>query len=223
VVDVDLSPPPSLELPLWRSLLLNIADRISPERLPALELTSTPVDSGMLFGDRLALPWYRTVFTNIADVVSADTSAPLELTSRPVDVGELLGDELSHGWWTSLADSLRYRLSPERLPSLELTSRPIPAYGAKAWLQVMDWSSLLSTPKVFLPDKPRDVGTARATEDAVAAVVPPVPAKKSSQELLAVQLQFKRDLSRSRFRQKVWISLVAAEVIMLISYLVRAH
>ena len=177
----------------------------------------------MLFGDRLALPWYRTVFTNIADVVSPETGPPLELTARPVDVGELLGDELSHGWWTSLADSLRDRLSPDSLPALQLTSRPIPAYGAKAWLQVMDWSSLLATPKIFLPDKRREAVGLAALDNSGPAATGDLPARKSSHELLAVQLQFKRDLSRSRFRQKIWVSLVAAEVIMLISYLVRAH
>jgi len=209
-------------MPLWRSLILNLADRISPERLPPLELTSRPVDTGMLFGDRLALPWYRTVFSNISDVVSADTSPPLDLTSRPVDLGELIGDELSHGWWVSLLDGLRYRLSPEKQPPLSLTSKPIPAYGANNWLQLMDWSSLLTTPKVFLPDIPLDA------QFIAAEVLTPVPATAGgpegspvplSQELWAAQMQFKRDLSRSRFRQKVWMALVAAEAIFLLSYL----
>ncbi len=206
-------------MPLWRSLILNLADRISPERLPPLELTSRPVDTGMLFGDRLALPWYRTVFSNISDVVSADTGPPLELTSRPVDLGELLGDELSHGWWASLLDGLRYRLSPEKQPSLSLTSKPIAAYGGNSWLQLMDWSSLLDSPKVFLPDIP--VETPFIAAEVLAPV--PVPAAAStvplSQELWAAQMQFKRDLSRSRFRQKIWITMVAAEAIFLLTYL----
>ncbi len=206
-------------MPLWRSLILNLADRISPERLPPLELTSRPVDTGMLFGERLALPWYRTVFSNIADVVSPDTGPPLDLTSRPVDVGELLGDDLSHGWWTSLLDGLRYRLSPEKERPLSLTSKPIPAYGAKSWLQLMDWSSLLSTPKVFLPDAPVDAQLIAA--EVLAPVAAPVaPATVPlSQELWAAQMQFKRDLSRSRFRQKIWMTLVAAEAVFLLSYL----
>lgn len=207
-------------MPLWRSLLLNVADRISPERFPPLELTSKPVDTGMMFGDRLALPWYRTVFSNISDVVSPETGPPLELTSRPVDVGELLGDDLAHGWWTSLADNLRYRLSPERLAPLELTAKPIAAYGANSWMQLMDWSSLISTPKVFLPDAPREelpyIAPEQVAELASVPAAVPVP---TTQELWAVQMQFKRDLSRSRFRQKVWIAVVAAEAALLLAYM----
>jgi hypothetical protein len=220
VVDLDLSPPAGIDMPLWRSLILNLADRISPEKLPPLELTSRPVDTGMMFGDRLALPWYKTVFANISDVVSADTSPPLELTSRPVNVGELLGDDLSHGWWVSLLDGLRYRLSPEKQPKLSLTSQPILAYGAKSWLQVLDWSALLDTPKMFLPDIPVEAPLIAAAVLEPADV--PVPAQAAgvplAQELWAAQMQFKRDLSRSRFRQKIWITMVAAEAIFLLTY-----
>ena len=205
-------------MPLWRSLILNLADRISPERLPPLELTSRPVATGMLFGDRLLLPWYRTVFANISDVVSADTGPPLELTSQPVNVGELLGDDLSHGWWVSLLDGLRYRLSPEKQPKLALTSKPIAAYGSKAWLQLLDWSSLLETPKIFLPDVP-------VASQMIAAgswnpsLHRPWLRPSLDQQLWAAQMQFKRDLSRSKFRQKIWAALVAAEAIFLLTYL----
>jgi len=207
-------------MPLWRSLILNLADRISPERLPPLELTSRPVDTGMLFGDRLSLPWFRTVFSNISDVVSPDTGPPLDLTSRPVDVGELLGDELSHGWWASLLDGLRYRLSPEKQPPLALTSQPIKAYGANSWLQLLDWSSLLSTPKVFLPDVPvqAQLMAAEMLETAPTAVAATAAAVPVDQQLWAAQMQFKRDLSRSRFRQKIWITVVAAEAVFLLAY-----
>lgn len=208
-------------MPLWRSLILNLADRISPERLPPLQLTSRPVDTGMLFGDRLSLPWYRTVFTNIADVVSPDTGPPLELTAQPVDVGELMGDHLAHGWWTSLFDGLRYRLSPEKQAPLALTSQPIAAYGANSWLQLLDWSSLLSTPKVFLPDVPVQSQMIAAEvlvpAGATDSAVPAVQGVPVSQQLWAVQMQFRRDLSRSRFRQKIWIALVAAEAIFLLA------
>jgi hypothetical protein len=207
-------------MPLWRSLILNLADRISPEKLPPLELTSRPVDTGMMFGDRLALPWYRTVFANISDVVSPEMGPPLELTSRPVDVGELLADDLSHGWWVSLLDGLRYRLSPEKQAPLSLTSRPIAAYGANSWLQLLDWSSLLANPKVFLPDVPvqAELVTAAVLEPIPAAVAATAVAVPIDQQLWAAQMQFKRDLSRSRFRQKIWMTAVAAEAIFLLAY-----
>jgi hypothetical protein len=207
-------------MPLWRSLILNLADRISPERFPPLELTSVPVDTGMMFGDRLALPWYRTVFANISDVVSPEMGPPLELTSRPVDVGELLGDDLAHGWWTSLLDGLRYRLSPEKEAPLGLTAAPIAAYGANSWLQLMDWSALIDGPKLFLPDAaPEEMHFAAPEQVAELAPVAAVPGIPTTQELWAIQMQFKRDLSRSRFRQKVWIAVVAAEAVLLLSYL----
>jgi hypothetical protein len=173
----------------------------------------------MLFGDRLALPWYRTVFSNISDVVSPEMGPPLELTSRPVDVGELLGDDLSHGWWTSLADGLRYRLSPEKPEKLALTSQPIPAYGATSWLQLMDWSSLIDGPKMFLPDAPPEAPITSPVQVAELASVVAAAPVATSQELWAVQMQFKRDLSRSRFRQKIWMTLVAAEAVFLLAYL----
>jgi hypothetical protein len=204
-------------MPLWRSLILNLADRISPEKLPPLELTSRPVDTGMMFGDRLALPWYRTVFANISDVVSPEMGPPLDLTSRPVDVGELLADDLSHGWWVSLLDGLRYRLSPEKQAPLSLTSKPIAAYGANSWLQLLDWSSLLETPKVFLPDVPvqAELIAAAVLEPAMAATSAAVPI---DQQLWAAQMQFKRDISRSRFRQKIWMTAIAAEAVFLLAY-----
>jgi hypothetical protein len=209
-------------MPLWRSLILNLADRFSPERLPPLQLSSRPVNTGMMFGDRLALPWYRTVFSNLADVMSPDLGPPLELTSQPVDVGELLGDDLDRGWWASLLDGLRYRLSPEKEPPLSLTAKPITAYGANSWLQLMDWSSLLDGPKVFLPDPPRErrsssTHTAPQPDSTPAALVPAtIPA---THELWAAQMQFKRDISRSRFRKKIWMTLVAAEAVLLLAYL----
>lgn len=208
---LDLTPPESVDLSLWRSLVLNFADKFAPERLPPLELTSKPVDVGILFGDVLNLPWYRTVFSNLSDVISPDMQAPLELTSRPVDVGELLGDEISHPWWNSLLSQIRDRLSPERLAPLRLTAQPIAAYGNKAWLQVLDWSNVIDTPKIFLKDAPDPAaqysGYAPVEQVAVAAPVAAVdPA------LLLARVQLKGDLARSRFRQKIWISLVTAEI-----------
>ena len=205
-------------MPLWRSLILNLADRISPERLPPLELTSRPVDTGMMFGDRLALPWFRTVFANISDVVSPEMGPPLELTSRPVEVGELLADDLSHGWWVSLLDGLRYKLSPEKQQPLALTSKPIVAYGAKSWLQLLDWSSLLETPKVFLADVPVETPMIAAAVLEPAAVPVPAAGVPLAQELWAAQMQFKRDISRSRFRQKIWMTAIVAEAVFLLAY-----
>jgi hypothetical protein len=217
--NLEFLPPDELNVPLWRSLVLNSIDRVAPERLPPLQLTSKPVPVGLMVGDLMEMPWYRTVFTNIADVVSPEVLPPLELTSTPVDVGELMGDAIAHPWWHSLLGGLRDRLSPEKLDPLELTSQPFKPFEADTWLQVLDWSSLIDTPKVYLPDAPRPVVTNSAAEPL--PEVAPVVEPEFSQAVLAAQMQFKRDISRSRFRQKVWISLVAAQIAFLVFAIVK--
>ena len=121
---LDFSPPKSLTLPLWRSLLGNLHDSFRRRVLPPLLLTSRPVDTGMLASDILSMPWYRTIFTNLGDVISPETLPPLELESIPEDVGELIGDQLNHMWWTSLLRSLADAAAPERQAPLHLTSMP---------------------------------------------------------------------------------------------------
>jgi hypothetical protein len=213
--DPDFSPPEGLTLPLWRSLLINLADRFAPERLPPLELTSKPVDVGILEGDLLELPWYRTVFSNIGDVISPEILPPLQLESRPVDVGELLGDELSHGWWNSLLQNLRDRLSPERFPALQLTSRPLAAFGAESSLQILDWSSLITGPKIFRPDAPQPIAASSASFEHVPVPSLPEPPPVDP-VLLATRSQLVRDIGRTRFRRKIWISLAVAEAVFLL-------
>jgi hypothetical protein len=216
--DLDFAPPEELTLPLWRSLVLNVIDRVAPERLPPLQLTSRPVDVGLMVGDLMELPWYRTVFTNIADVVSPEMLPPLQLESHPIDVGELLGDEIAHPWWHSLLAGLRDRMAPVKLPPLELTSEPMKAYEADTWLQIMDWSSLIDGPKYYLPEAPQMAATYPSAHE---LITQPVAVAPVNQELLVVEIQFKRDISRSRLRQKIWISLVAAEVVFLVVALVK--
>jgi len=96
--DIELLLADSWNAPLWKRLLADLNDLVSPEKLPPLHLTSRPVNIGMLQGDRLSMPWYRTVFTNLGDVISPETLPPLELESAPEDVGELIADQMSHPW-----------------------------------------------------------------------------------------------------------------------------
>jgi hypothetical protein len=220
--DLDFSPPQGLNLPLWRSLLINLADRFAPERLPPLQLTSKPVDVGMLEGDMLQMPWYRTVFRNIGDVISPEVLPPLELESTPVDIGELLGDELSHSWWNSLLQNVRDRLSPERLPALQLTSQPVPAFGAESNLQILDWSNLIDGPKVFRADAPPAAALPFAGFVPV-ETVPEPEAPAADPALLATRFQLMRDIGRTRFRRKIWISLAAAEAVFLVVLIFKLH
>jgi hypothetical protein len=200
--------------PLRKRLLDHLRDIFAPEKLPPLRLTSRPVDLGMLAGDILTLPWYRTVFTNLGDVISPETLPPLQLESRPVDVGELVGDQVSHMWWTSLLRSLADAAAPERLPALQLTSAPMddPSLTAGS-MQLPRWSSVISTPKVFLPDKPK---AAFAPVQPRVVAPPPQPDPAEVEFVHTLEADLKRDLRRSVFRQRLWVSLAVLEVLALI-------
>jgi hypothetical protein len=199
--------------PLRKRLLDHLRDTFAPEKLPPLRLTSRPVDVGMLAGDILSLPWYRTVFTNLGDVVSPEILPPLQLESRPVDVGELIGDQMSHMWWTSLLRSLADAAAPERLPALQLTSAPMddPSLTAGS-MQLPRWSSVISTPKVFYPDKPK----AAFVPASRVAAPPPKPDPAEVEFVHVLEADLKRDLRRSVFRQRLWVSLAVLEVLALI-------
>jgi hypothetical protein len=211
---LDFSPPPGLTRPLWRSLFSNVKDRFFPEKLPPLQLSSRPVNLGMLLGEFLDMPWYRTVFTNIGDVVSPETMPPLQLESRPVEVGELLGDQISHPWWTSLLRNLADRVAPEKLPPLELSSAPVSPIVPSEAVLLTNWSNVIDGPKIFLPDK------APAVTASSGLVLPPPPAPRPD----PVQVEFvhdlerdlRRDLRRSRFRQRFLMFVFAAEIIFLV-------
>ena len=138
---------------------------------------------------------------------------PLQLESRPIDIGELLGDDMAHGWWYSLLGNLRDRLAPEKLPPLQLTSHPVAAFGADASLQILDWSSLISAPKVFLPDAPRQASPNASIQPSASPAPVAVPVHP---ELLATRLRLTRDLGRTRFRRRIWIGLAAAEAVFLL-------
>jgi len=212
--ELELLMPESWNLPLWKSLVGNLRDTFAPEKLPPLRLTSRPVNVGMLAGDILSLPWYRTVFTNLGEVISPETLPPLELESRPVDVGELIADQISHMWWTSLLRNLADAVAPERLPPLQLTSSPMDLGATAGSLLLLRWSSVISTPKVFLPDKPKPAYAA-AQPRVAPPKLKPDPAEVEFVHILEADLQ--RDLRRSVLRQRLWIALTALEVLFLIA------
>jgi hypothetical protein len=211
---LDLLPPPELTRPLWRSLAGNLRDTFAPEKLPPLQLTSRPVDVGLLLGDRLRLPWFRTVFSNLGDVISPETLPPLELESRPVDVGELLTDQLSHFWWGSLLRNLADRIAPETQPALNLTAKPILDIIPKSWILLPLWSEVVSTPKVFYPDKPKTADAARALNLRPAA---PTVERAPVSAIEPTASDLLRDIRRSRIRQRIWIGLAAAQILCLVA------
>jgi hypothetical protein len=210
---IDLLLPASLTRPLWKSLLANLRDTLAPEKLPPLQLTSRPIDLGLPLGERLLWPWYRTVFTSLGDVISPETLPPLELESVPMDVGELITDQLSHLWFSSLLRNLADRLVPERLPKLELTAKPVADIIPKAWLMLPPWSEVITTPKVFYPDKPN----AAASSVTFPLPIPaPSAAAQATRPKDPTEEALLRDLRRSRIRRFVWIGIAAAQAIYLI-------
>ena len=199
--------------PLWKRLLDNFHDRFMAEKLPPLHLTSRPMNIGMLASDRLNLPWFRTIFTNLGDVISPESLPPLELESNPVDTGELISDQISHLWLSSLLRNLADNVSPERLPPLQLTSKPMQLNSESEFLQIPSWSATINTPKVFLPD-------AQKQDYSFSLPMPAPPKPKLDpaevEYIHAVEADLRRDLRRSVFRQRLWVSLAIMEVIALI-------
>jgi len=219
-IPIDLLPPKSLTQPLWKSLLTNLRDTFAPEKLPPLELTSRPVNFGLLLGDRLSLPWFRTVFTNLGDVISPEALPPLELESTPIDVGELITDQHSHFWFSSLLRNLADRLVPEKLPALELTSKPVANIILETWILLPAWSEVISTPKVFYPDKPNPIGPSAPAPALKPAVVVGGEQVRSASPTEAGLL---RDLRRSRIRRRIWITMAAGQAVYLMFIVFWPH
>ena len=217
--EIDLLPPESLTQPLWKSLYSNVRHLVAPEQFPPLQLTSRPMNIGMLLGDAVSLPWYRTVFTNVGNVINPEVLPPLELESRPFDVGELISDQMSHPWWQSLIRNLADTISPENLPRLQVTSAPMDASLDAGNVQIVRWSSVISTPKVFLPDKPKP-------QVAMGSTVMPLPAPvytASPVNPLHAEATLIQDrLSRSRIREIALIAVAVAEISYLIGSLAGA-
>ena len=207
--ELNLLPPPNLSYSWWRTLASSLRDRIAPGKLPPLELTSHPVNLGMLPGDMLTMPWYRTIFMNLGNVITPETLPPLELESQPVDVGELIADRMSHPWFSSLWRSLRDGVRPEKLPPLQLTAQPVDPYVAsEKVLRAPHWSSLIDTPKVFLPDE-SEVEYARPSVPGAAPLPRRKPIRVDIDFTHVMVSQLKDDLSRSRLREAFWMSVVA--------------
>ena len=210
---LDLLPPASLTQPLWRSLAGGLRHTLAPEKQPPLQLTSRPVNVGLLLGDRLSLPWFRTVFTNLGDVIAPETQPPLELESTPVDVGELITDQLSHFWWVSLLRNVADRVAPEKMPALELTAKPMSDVIPQSWLLLPLWSEVIRTPKVFYPDK-RAAETVSRPPQPRPVVVNPDPRLDGTADPRPAGLV--RDIRRSRIRLRIWIGVAAAQIAYLI-------
>lgn len=214
--ELDFLPPHGLTVPLWRSLFGNLRDRIWPERLPPLKLTSRPVNVGMLVGDIIDTPWYRTVFTSIGDVISPETLPPLVLESQPVEV-ELVSDEPA--WWRSLVRNLADVVAPVRQPDLHLTSRLLDPEMASSVLMVPRWSAVIDTPKVFLPDPPVAVPMPIRVADPVdAEFIDLLPLQSPAGDEFERQLvlQTRRSLRWARLREILWVSVAVAEVAALV-------
>jgi hypothetical protein len=216
----DLLAPSSLNQSHWRSLFENLREWIAPEKLPPLQLTSRPVNTGMLLGDVLDLPWYRTVFTNLGNVITPEVLPPLELESQPVDIGELLADSVGHSWWTSLLGNVQEALFPEKLPALELTSKPLTPEFASKYLLVPSWSALISTPKVFLPDEPEFVYASPLPVAAtfLATAPGPMPVEVDFEAMIR---KVRRDLLVVHAREALWISLSLAGLIFVLVSKIR--
>jgi hypothetical protein len=225
--ELDLLLPSSVTGPLWKSLLRNLRDRFFPEKLPPLQLTSRPVNTGMLIGDAVSLPWFKTVFTNLGNVINPEVLPPLELESRPMDVGELVSDQMGHMWWTSLLRNLADRVAPERLPPLQVSSAPVDADLKSGSMQLSRWSSLITLPKVPLSERPYFAATPAAARTGTPRVGPVTPfagfagtaALFDGTPAHPNPGKLKTAISRSRVREALLISLAVLEALYLVGSL----
>ena len=224
--ELNLLPPPELNVSLWRSLFVNLRDSISPKILPPLKLSSRPVNVGMLVGDILDLPWYRTILSGIGDAISPDTQPPLQLESQPVDV-ELISDQ--QAWWRSLLRNLADTVAPERQPALHLTSQPTNPEMASTVLMVPRWSSLITaplidTPRLSLPDRWKTSTSADRPRPKAVPLrttflqLPPldVPSTDFDDSERKLVLVLKRSIRRSHIREIAWISVIVVQVTTLV-------
>ena len=226
-VELNLLPPPELNVSLLRSLLGNLRYKFLPERLPPLRLTSRPMHVGMLVGDILDLPWYRTILKNLGDAISPDTLPPLQLESQPVEV-ELISDQPA--WWRSLLRNLADSVAPERQAALRLTSSPVNPEMASQVLIAPRWSSLIPTPVISNPASATnkalraDPWSASSTRPATVAApmrttlvhLPQLDAPVEDDSERQLMLQIKRQIRRSRIREIIWINVIIAEVTVLV-------
>lgn len=211
--ELNLLPPPELNVSLFRSLFSNLRYSLSPDRRPPLQLTSRPMRVGMLVGDILDVPWYRTILSNLGDAISPETLPPLQLESQPVDV-ELISDQPA--WWRSLLRNLADAVAPERQPALRLTSPPVNPEMASKVLMAPRWSALIETPKFFFPDRWSESSDRPARVAApirtTLVQLPPLEERPADDFERRLVLQLQRSIRRSRTREILWISLAVAEV-----------
>jgi periplasmic protein TonB len=81
-----------IEEPWFKSIFRSIREAVNPPKLPPLELTSKPVDTGEFSGmNAVEEPWFKSLFTNIKDLINPPKLPPLEVTSKPVEVGSIWG------------------------------------------------------------------------------------------------------------------------------------
>src|SRR5262249_1972293 len=146
---------------------------------------------------------------------------------------ELISDEPA--WWQSLLRNLADMVAPERLPALRLTSPAVNPEMASNVLVTPRWSAVIAGPTPSSKTQLRDPRGMRAPADTPVRVAramrtelihlsslevdPDTPLADEFESKVVRQL--KRSIHRSRIRQIVWISVAAAEVVVLVLFIAR--
>jgi TonB family protein len=108
-----------LDVPLWKSLFAGIDAALFPKKQAPLVLTSKPLATGELWGDRLERPWWKSVFDNIGEAFKNQGPVAKSPASE-------LDAALARPWYQSIVTNIQDALFPKKLPPLELTSKPVP-------------------------------------------------------------------------------------------------
>jgi hypothetical protein len=152
-------------------------------------------------------PLRTRLLGSLRDTLAPEKLPPLQLSARPLDLGVPLGERLRMPWFRTVFTNIGDVVSPEVLPPLELESVPV------TWMLLPPWSEVISTRKVFYPDKPSTPTpsvTIPRPATALPATAPYVPARPP------VEAGLLRDLRRSRVRGFVWMGVAAVQVIYLV-------
>jgi hypothetical protein len=130
----------------------------------------------------------------------------------------LVSDLTSHPWWASLLRNLADTVAPEPVLTADISSSPVDPEPASSYLNVPRWSSLISTPKVFLRDPEP---TYCSPLPVFAGFAPGVPSSEEAIEIDEMVQQLKKEIRHSRLREKLWIATSVVTLVLTVISLIH--
>jgi len=89
VPELNLLLPEDHDIPFWKSLALQLQEKLHPQKLPPLRLTSRPVAPPP---DVISVPLWKSLARQVGEKLHPQKLPPLQMTSKPVAVREIWGE-----------------------------------------------------------------------------------------------------------------------------------